>query len=108
MSGDSSDGSGARVKIGDKLFDDNVAVIRPYAKDDLNSIWQFCVSGQLQTLLRMLDKKMSVTAGTFTKVPFDPAEISSTSFGNSLVEAATNETQSMDIPRPPLWISDVG
>jgi len=75
-----------------ELFDDNVAVIRPYAQDDFNAVWQFCVSGQLQTLLRMLDKKMSVTAGTFTKVPFDPAEIPSTSSGNSLVEAATNET----------------
>jgi len=53
-----------------ELFDDNVAVICPFDDSNLESIWQYCISGELVSNLRMLDKKMSVTAGTFTKVPF--------------------------------------
>lgn len=53
-----------------EIFDDNLAVICPYNESDLESIWNFCISGDLEREIRKLDKKMSITAGTFTKVPF--------------------------------------
>lgn len=54
-----------------ELFDDNLAVICPYEDFNLESLWHFCTSGEFEKSLRKLDKKMSVTAGTFTKVAFD-------------------------------------
>ncbi|WP_416193543.1 Eco57I restriction-modification methylase domain-containing protein [Nitrobacter sp. TKz-YC01] len=54
-----------------ELFDDNIAVVFPIKEADLDAIWNFCVSGELEGQIRILDKKMSVTAGTFTKVAFD-------------------------------------
>jgi hypothetical protein len=56
-----------------ELFDDNMAVIRPYKESDLPAMWVFSSSNEFEASLRRLDKKMSVTAGTFTKVPFEPA-----------------------------------
>jgi len=56
-----------------ELFDDNIAVIRPYKESDLAAIWVFSSSLDFEDSLRRLDKKMSITAGTFTKVPFDLA-----------------------------------
>ena len=54
--------------------DDNLAVICPYDDTNLEALWRFCTSDQFKENLRKLDKKMSVTAGTFTKVAFDPNE----------------------------------
>lgn len=54
-----------------ELFDDNLAVLRPYQKSDLEALWCFSVSGNLQDEIKKLDKKMSVTAGTFTKIRVD-------------------------------------
>jgi hypothetical protein len=54
-----------------ELFDDNVAVLRPLNKSDLPALWSFSLSQDFEDSLRRLDKKMSITAGTFTKVPFD-------------------------------------
>jgi hypothetical protein len=54
-----------------ELFDDNMAVLRPYKESNLAAIWMFSLSSDFEESLRRLDKKMSVTAGTFTKVPFD-------------------------------------
>ncbi len=56
-----------------ELFDDNMAVIRPYKESDLPAMWLFSSSPEFEESLRRLDKKMSVTAGTFTKVPFNLA-----------------------------------
>lgn len=55
-----------------ELFDDNLAVICPYNETHLEALWSYCTSGEFEESLRKLDKKMSVTAGTFTKVAFDP------------------------------------
>jgi len=65
-----------------ELFDDNVAVICPRSGDDLVPIWQYCTSGLFESNIRLLDKKMSVTAGTFTKVPF---ELMAWSSGNTAI-----------------------
>tara|TARA_R110000850_G_scaffold264530_1_gene393638 strand:+ start:5435 stop:8908 length:3474 start_codon:yes stop_codon:yes gene_type:complete len=54
-----------------ELFDDNVAVLKPNAESDLAALWYFSTSGTLQQEVKKLDKKMSVTAGTFTKVRVD-------------------------------------
>jgi hypothetical protein len=54
-----------------ELFDDNMAVVCPYKAVNLPALWSFCNSEEFEAELRKLDKKMSVTAGTFTKVPFD-------------------------------------
>lgn len=56
-----------------ELFDDNMAVVCPYRESDLSAMWVFSSSSEFEDSLRRLDKKMSVTAGTFTKVPFDLA-----------------------------------
>ena len=56
-----------------ELFDDNMAVVCPYKQSDLAAMWVFASSKEFEESLRRLDKKMSVTAGTFTKVPFDLA-----------------------------------
>src|SRR6185312_9640129 len=53
-----------------ELFDDNLAVIIPKNQDDLIALWEFTNSNLFSESLKMLDKKMSITAGTFTKVPF--------------------------------------
>jgi len=74
-----------------EIFDDNVAVISPYRKEMLDSIWGFCVSGKLDAEIRKLDKKMSVTAGTFTKVPFDLHAWEHCAYGASIREAASND-----------------
>ncbi|HBO1206623.1 SAM-dependent DNA methyltransferase [Pseudomonas aeruginosa] len=55
------------------LFDDNLVVISPYEESNLAAIWSYCCDAAFSSELRKLDKKMSVTAGTFTKVPFDLA-----------------------------------
>lgn len=55
----------------DGLFDDNVAVLVPNNEEHLTALWEYSVSGQLQSDISKLDKKMSVTAGTFTKVKFE-------------------------------------
>jgi hypothetical protein len=54
-----------------ELFDDNLAVIVPKSAENLNAIWKYSVSEFFYNDLRKLDKKMAITAGTFTKVPFD-------------------------------------
>lgn len=54
-----------------ELFDDNLAVLQPDSEKHIAPLWVFATSGQLQTEIKKLDKKMSVTAGTFTKVRVD-------------------------------------
>ena len=54
-----------------EIFDDNVAVLKPKLEKDVEALWYFAVSGMLQNEIKKLDKKMSVTAGTFTKVRVD-------------------------------------
>ena len=54
-----------------ELFDDNVAVLKPDKEENIDALWAYCVSGTLQEDIKKLDKKMSVTAGTFTKVRVD-------------------------------------
>jgi hypothetical protein len=49
-------------------FDDNVVVLKPEDKKNIPALWEYCTSGKLQDDIKKLDKKMSVTAGTFTKV----------------------------------------
>ena len=56
-----------------ELFDDNLAVLCPYSVEDLAGIWSYCLSGEFAENIKKLDKKMSVTAGTFVKVPYDEA-----------------------------------
>jgi hypothetical protein len=55
-----------------ELFDDNVAVLCPNEDSQLEQVWTFCRSEEFLSELRRLDKKMSVTAGTFTKVACSP------------------------------------
>jgi hypothetical protein len=55
-----------------ELFDDNIMVICPYEDYHIDGIWNYCNSNEFEQNLRKLDKKMSVTAGTFTKVQLNP------------------------------------
>ena len=52
-------------------FDNNSAVIVPNETSDLGALWQFCISGELNRLVRMIDSKMGVTNATLTKIPID-------------------------------------
>ena len=54
-----------------ELFDDNLAVLCPNELADLPAFWAYCSSGKFAENIRKLDKKISVTAGTFVKVPYD-------------------------------------
>ena len=54
-----------------EMFYDNVAVISPYNDEAIGAVWCYAVSGRLEDNIRILDKKIAVTAGTFVKVPFD-------------------------------------
>jgi hypothetical protein len=86
-----------------ELFDDNLAVVCPYDNKNLEGIWIYCTSGEFEKNLRMLDKKMSVTAGTFTKVPFDAAKWLSSSTNCDIRNPNSNEPSS-----PPAWLSLAG
>jgi len=77
-----------------ELFDDNMAVIRPYKESDLPAMWAFSSSNEFEESLRRLDKKMSVTAGTFTKVPFDLAhwqKVATEKYPDGLPEPHSND-----------------
>ncbi len=54
-----------------ELFDDNLAVLCPNDPGYLDGFWAYCLSGEFAANIKKLDKKMSVTAGTFVKVPYD-------------------------------------
>ncbi len=56
-----------------EMFDDNCAVVCMHNIEETDALWCFFQSGDFAEQLKKLDKKMSVTAGTFTKVPFDLA-----------------------------------
>lgn len=67
-------GKAGRIRItlyNGELFDDNLAVLVPKKLEFLSALWAFANSDEFVSSLKMLDKKMSITAGTFTKVPFD-------------------------------------
>jgi hypothetical protein len=54
-----------------EVFDDNIGIIAPRDKRDLNAIWCFVESGEYVQAIRRIDQKVNVTAATLTKVPFD-------------------------------------
>ncbi len=56
-----------------ELFDDNLAVLSPHEESDLPALWHFCSSDHFKQIVRLVEPKMSVTAGTFVKIPFDVA-----------------------------------
>jgi hypothetical protein len=54
-----------------EVFDDNIVVLVPRRAEHYAALWRFCCSPDFESKLRSLDKKMSITAGTFTKVSVD-------------------------------------
>ena len=66
-------------KIGDlteflydgEVFDDNVGILASHHEESIPAILCFCASGEHCSLLRRIDQKLNVTAGTLVKVPFD-------------------------------------
>ena len=66
-------------KIGDlteflydgEVFDDNVGILASHDEESIPAILCFCASGEHCSLLRRIDQKLNVTAGTLVKVPFD-------------------------------------
>lgn len=53
------------------FFDNNVAVIVPEKKEDLEALWVYCESDEYHKNVRKLDEKLGVTNATLAKVPFD-------------------------------------
>jgi hypothetical protein len=76
---------------GGELFDDNLAVICPYDDSLLENLWGYCTSGEFEKNIRMLDKKFSITAGTFTKVPFDQSKWSAFEVKNDIRKPYTDD-----------------
>lgn len=74
-----------------ELFDDNLAVIVPFEQKNLQSLWNFCISQEFELKLKQLDKKMSVTAGTFTKVSVDLALFDEDLSSESLPDLQTSD-----------------
>jgi hypothetical protein len=74
-----------------ELFDDNLAVIVPFDQKNLQALWNFCISQEFELKLKQLDKKMSVTAGTFTKVSVDLALFDEDLSSESLPDLQTSD-----------------
>jgi hypothetical protein len=52
-------------------FDNNIGVLVPIEAANLAALWCFCSAGNYAAEIRKIDKKLNVTNGTLTKVPFD-------------------------------------
>jgi hypothetical protein len=52
-------------------FDQSVAALVPKSPSDYMAVLAFCGSREYEELVRRLDRKIIVTAGTLVKVPFD-------------------------------------
>ena len=78
-----------------ELFDDNLAVLCPNNPAELPALWAYCSSGEFAANIKKLDKKMSVTAGTFVKVPYDRCNWS---------RKASQEANVPEVNAPAQWI----
>lgn len=77
-----------------EIFDDNIVVVKTEKKEDISAIWNFAISGAFQEEVKKLDRKMSVTAGTFTKVRVDMDNLrqdAEKKFPNDLPNPFTND-----------------
>ena len=54
-----------------ELFDNNVAIVLPNNPERLAAIWAYCSSSEFKAAVRLIDRKLSVTNATLSKVPFD-------------------------------------
>jgi len=75
-------------------FDDNVGIVAPHDAKDLPALWAYCQSGQYVADLRTIDKKLNVTAGTLTKVPFNLAhwqKVAAEKYPNGLPEPQSDD-----------------
>jgi hypothetical protein len=55
-----------------EVFDDNVCPIVPADESLIPAIWAFVSDPSYREAVREVDRALKVTAGTLTKVPFDP------------------------------------
>ena len=56
---------------GGALFDSNLTVLAPDSPEDMSAVWEFCTSEDFSSEIKKLDKKLSITTATLSKVPFD-------------------------------------
>ena len=56
-----------------KAFDENVAVVKPFAKDNLLPINAFCNSFVFEAAVKQIDRNLKASCNTLVKVPFDLA-----------------------------------
>ncbi len=54
-----------------EVLDNSTGIIEPFDQRDIPAIWTFCSSSELASLVRQMNRKMSVEASTLVKVPFD-------------------------------------
>lgn len=54
-----------------EAFDSSPTILVPLDPRDLEAVWAFAVSGDLEMEVRKIDSKTAVTTATMTKVPFD-------------------------------------
>ena len=67
-------------------FDCNVAVLIPGDEKDVPAIWAYCSSPKYGEDVRKLNKKLSVTNGALTKVPYAAEEWERTAGGRTTAE----------------------
>lgn len=54
-----------------EAFDSSPTILIPINPADLDAIWAYATSGELEKEVRKIDSKTAVTTATLTKVPFD-------------------------------------
>ncbi|HDR14881.1 MAG TPA: SAM-dependent DNA methyltransferase [Desulfobacteraceae bacterium] len=54
-----------------QAFENTTGVLVPHSCDLLPALWSYCVSYEYSKAVRQIDKKLAVTNGNLSKVPFD-------------------------------------
>lgn len=76
------------------LFDSNVTVISPDNPEDIGAVWAFCTSDGFSNEIKKIDKKLSITTATLSKVPFELAywqAVASDNYPKGLPEPYSND-----------------
>jgi hypothetical protein len=77
-----------------EIFDDNVAAITPRDHHVTGAICSFVQDEEYRSAIRAIDRKLNVTAGTLTKVPFNLAhwqKIAADKYPNGLPEPYSDD-----------------
>tara|TARA_Y100000815_G_scaffold97239_2_gene86050 strand:- start:7274 stop:10768 length:3495 start_codon:yes stop_codon:yes gene_type:complete len=80
---------------GGAFYDDNSIAVVPKDSDDLSAIYAFATSDEFYPLVRSINKKVSIAAGTLSDLPFDKTkwtEIAEEQYPNGMPQPYTNDS----------------